>query len=159
LKWNEFSSNLSNSFNCLKKEDFLKDVTLVSDDEQHLSAHKLVLTACSDYFKDIFKKNNRKLEPIICLEGISSKYMNYILDYMYDGEVQIYQEDIDKFLAIAQRFKMKGLSGFPKESVKSMTQEEDKEASVPITVPLEKIVFKQGITKTEGTVALNTEDL
>ena len=46
---------------------------------------------------------------ILCLEGISKEELNICLDYIYHGEVQIYQENIDRFLNVAQRFKIKGL--------------------------------------------------
>ena len=57
LKWNDFQSNVSKSFSLFRNEDYLHDVTLVSDDHKKVSAHKIVLSACSQYFKDIFKNN------------------------------------------------------------------------------------------------------
>ena len=45
----------------------------------------------------------------MCLEGISSQDLNYCLDYIYNGELQILQEDLDEFLKVAQRFKHNGL--------------------------------------------------
>ena len=57
LKWNEFSSNASKSFGIFRNEDYLHDVTLVSDDQQQFTAHKLVLSASSEYFKNIFRNN------------------------------------------------------------------------------------------------------
>ena len=45
LKWNDFQSNVSKSFNTLRREEELFDVTLVSDDEQHIQAHKMILSA------------------------------------------------------------------------------------------------------------------
>ena len=108
LKWNDFETNVSKSFGLLRNEDYLHDVTLVCDDSKQVSAHKLVLSACSDFFKSIFK-NNRHQNPLICLEGISSNELQDILDYMYNGETKIFQEGLDKFLSIAQRFKIMGL--------------------------------------------------
>ena len=55
LKWNDFHTNVSKSFSIFRNEDYLHDVTLVSDDHKKVSAHKLVLSASSEYFKDIFK--------------------------------------------------------------------------------------------------------
>ena len=55
LKWNDFHSNASKSFGALRSEEYLHDVTLVSDDQHQVTAHKLVLAASSDYFKNIFK--------------------------------------------------------------------------------------------------------
>jgi len=110
LKWNDFNDNVSNSFGLLKNEDYLHDVTLVSDDNIQISAHKLVLSACSDYFKNIFKNNkNPYHHPFLCLSGISYEDLNNLVDYMYYGEVNIYQENLDRFLDIAQRLKLEGL--------------------------------------------------
>ena len=108
LKWNDFHSNVSKSFSIFRDEDYLHDVTLVSDDQRKISAHKLVLSTCSEYFRDIFKANPHA-HPLLCLDLISSVDLRNILDYIYNGEVQIHQENLDRFLSVAQRFKLKGL--------------------------------------------------
>ena len=69
LKWNDFSSTASRAFGLLRGEDFLQDVTLVGDDNYQVTAHKLVLSACSEYFKNIFKSNNH-IHLFLCLEGV-----------------------------------------------------------------------------------------
>jgi len=112
LKWNDFHSNVSKSFGLFRNEDYLHDVTLVSDDHKQVSAHKLVLSACSEYFKSIFKNSsNIQARHLICLDGISSNDLNNIMDYIYNGEVQIFQENLDRFLSVAQRLKLEGLMG------------------------------------------------
>ena len=109
LKWNDFHSNVSKSFGLLRGEDYLQDVTLVTDDNKQMSAHKLVLSACSEYFKGIFKNNRNLANPILCLTGMNYEDVKNILDYMYYGEVHIFQEHLDRFLEVAQRFKLEGL--------------------------------------------------
>ena len=109
LKWNDFHSNVSKSFRLLRGEDYLQDVTLVTDDNKQMSAHKLVLSACSEYFKGIFKNNKSHVNPILCLTGINSEDLKNILDYMYNGEVHIFQEHLDRFLEVAQMFRLEGL--------------------------------------------------
>ena len=108
LKWNDFQSNVCNSFSLLRNEEYLHDVTIVTDDNEHTVGHKLVLSASSEYFKSIFKKNKNS-HPLLCLEGVSSKDVRNILDYIYNGEVQILQEDLDRFLNVAQRLRLEGL--------------------------------------------------
>ena len=110
LKWNDFDTNTTKAFGLLRNEDFLKDVTLVGDDNHQVAAHKLVLSACSEYFKTIFK-SNKYPNLLLCLEGMSSSDISNILDYIYNGEVKIFQDDLERFLAVAQRFKLKGLLG------------------------------------------------
>ena len=108
LAWNDFHSNASSSFSLFRNESYLHDVTLVSDDLKRIEAHKLVLSSCSEYFQTIFKET-KKEQPLLCLDGINSDDLKNVLDYAYDGVVKIFQEDLDRFLTIAQRLKLKGL--------------------------------------------------
>ena len=41
---------------------------------------------------------------------MSSSDVRNMKDYMYDREIQIFQEDLDRFLNIAQRLKLEGLN-------------------------------------------------
>ena len=108
LKWNDFQKNVSKSFNELRSEEDFFDVTLISDDESKLAAHKLVLSSCSSFFKSILRLSTTS-NPIIYLSGVSSQNLRLMLDYMYQGEVQIFQEQLDDFLTVAQKLKIEGL--------------------------------------------------
>ena len=108
LKWNDFQSVVSQSFSVLREESDFYDVTLVSDDHTQISAHKLVLSASSQFFKSILKKNPHS-HPLLYLSGVDSTSLGFVLDYIYQGEVQIYQEDLDSFLEVAERLKIQGL--------------------------------------------------
>jgi len=54
IKWSTFAINLATSVNKFRKEGDLCDVTLVSDDEVSIQAHKIVLASASNFFKSIF---------------------------------------------------------------------------------------------------------
>ena len=108
LKWNDFQSNVSRTLSQLRSEAEFFDVSLVSDDEKMMSAHKLVLSASSPYFKHILTTNKHS-HPLLCLDGVSSAELQCVLDYIYQGEVQIYQEQLDRFLVVAQRLQLEGL--------------------------------------------------
>ena len=102
LKWNDFQTTVSQSFGKLRQEKDFFDVTLVSDDEKQIQAHKLVLSSSSKFFKNILKQVNHS-NPLIYLSGITSKDLECIVNYIYHGEVQIYQEYIDSFLEHAKK--------------------------------------------------------
>ena len=108
LRWNDFQENVSQSFGLLRKEEDLFDVTLVSEDEIQIPAHKLVLSASSSFFKSFFRKNAHS-HPLLYLGGVNSRKLNFILDYIYHGEVQVYQEDLDGFIEAAQKLRIEGL--------------------------------------------------
>ena len=108
LKWNDFQSNVISVFSQLRTESSFQDVTIVSDDRKQVSAHRVVLSACSVYFNDILSQNTHS-HPLLCLEGINFSELSNVIDYIYYGELQIYQEDLDRFLQIAQRLQLQGL--------------------------------------------------
>lgn len=108
LQWNDFMSTVSRSFAQLRREEDFYDVTLVSDDEEHISAHKVVLSASSEFFKNILRKSTHA-NPLLYLNGIKSKELKFILDYIYNGKVEMYQSDIDDFINAAQKLRVEGL--------------------------------------------------
>ena len=121
LKWNDFHSNVSRSFGFFRSEEYLHDVRLMSEDYHEVSAHRLVLSACSEYFRNIFK-NSKKQDTLICLDGITNEDLKNVLDYIYLGEAQIFQDKLDRFLSVAERLKLEGL--LSKEEVDSKYAEE-----------------------------------
>ena len=151
LKWNDFQSNISQSFSGLQGETQLFDVTLVGHDQRRVSAHRLVLSACSDFFKNIFYSNTHS-HPMLYLDGVDSSDINLMLDYMYQGEVQIQQEQLDRFLDRANKFKLEGLMGsensndMKNEDVKQF-EDEDLMKEQP---PLKNIARNQNIAPKPG---------
>ena len=109
MKWNDFQSRVSHSFGLLRREEDFFDVTLVSEDENQVQAHKLVLSACSDFFRSILRKNPHS-NPLIFLTGVSSSNLELVLDYIYQGEVKIFQDQLDSFLNVAQKLRIEGLN-------------------------------------------------
>ena len=124
LKWNDYQTNWNTSLSQLRKDTDFADVTLISDDKVKFSAHKVLLSSCSNMFKFILKENNNA-NPLLYLGGISSMNLEFILDYIYDGEVKIYQEQLDSFLEGAKKLEIKGLIG--QEGVAEETYQEIRE--------------------------------
>ena len=83
LKWNNFQTTVSQSYKTLRKEKNFYDVTLISEDQKQFQLHKVVLAACSDFFKSILKNNNHS-NPLIYLSGINSKNLQFVMDYIYE---------------------------------------------------------------------------
>ena len=53
---------------------------------------------------------------MLCLNGVNKGDLENILDFIYNGEIQIYQDQLDQFLNIAQRFQVEGLLQGEKEN-------------------------------------------
>ena len=107
LKWHDFQMNISNSLKDLRCEDDFYDVTLVGDDNHQVSAHKVILVTCSQYFKKVLKQNKHS-SPLLCLLGLNHCDLKHILDYIYYGEVQLQQEELNRFLYVAKILELDG---------------------------------------------------
>ena len=119
LKWNDFQNNVSQSFGVLRSEKEFFDVTLISEDETQFEAHKLVLAACSPFFKKILTKN-RNNHPLLYLNGLHSTILQSVLDYIYLGEASVEQNNLERFLTASQKLRLKGLLLVPEEEVVSV---------------------------------------
>ena len=108
LKWNEYQSNWSQSLSGLRNDTEMSDVTLITEDKVKILAHKIILSSCSNVFNFILKESKQS-NPLLYLGGISSVNLGLILDYIYHGEVKIYQEQLDDFLDSAQKLEIAGL--------------------------------------------------
>lgn len=111
LKWNDFESSISNSFRDLKEAGDFFDVTLVCQDQQ-VEAHKVILSACSPFFKTILKKNPHP-HPLLYLKDIKFANLESLLEFMYQGEVKVPQDELGPFLAVAEELRVKGLTQTP----------------------------------------------
>ena len=112
--WNDFESDVTKTYSRFAKENKFSDVTLISDDEESFSAHKLVLAGSSPFFRRIFEENAHP-RPLLYLAGISSANLQHIMDFIYEGKVEIEQQELNDFLTSAQKIRIEGLnktSGF-----------------------------------------------
>jgi len=109
LKWNDFESNISSAFRDLRKERDFFDVTLACDDNGQIDAHKTILSACSPFFRNVLKRNPHQ-HPLLYLKGVKHKELQAVLDFMYMGEVNVAQEELNSFLAVAEDLRVKGLT-------------------------------------------------
>jgi len=108
LRWNDFESNISSAFIELRQDKDFFDVTLACDDEQ-IQAHKVVLAACSPFFRNILRRNHHQ-HPLLYMKGVKYSDMQGVLNFMYHGEVNIAQEELNSFLSVAEDLKVKGLT-------------------------------------------------
>ncbi len=91
-----------------ESNDFL-DVTLVCEDNEQMRAHKVILSACSTFFRALLQCNPHQ-HPLIYLRGVRFADLQNIVDFMYHGEVNVAQDELNSFLEVAEDLKIKGLS-------------------------------------------------
>ena len=130
LNWNGYDSNIRESFKKLREDQRLFDVTLVTDDGHHIQAHKIILSAGSNFFSDIFIKSNHS-NMLVYLKGISSDKIEPVLDFIYNGEAFITQERLEIFIETGKELQVKGLegelTGVPENGRESSTNPQESE--------------------------------
>ena len=84
------------------------DVILWCEDGS-VPCHKLVLAASSPLFRAIITRNPHS-HPLLYLKGVTATNLNYVLDFIYNGEVNVAQDDLNSFLTAAEDLKIKGLT-------------------------------------------------
>ena len=109
LTWSDFEQCTSNSFKDLYSQKEFVDVTLVSEDDKEIKAHKVVLGACSSIFKNILVRNHHQ-HPLIYLSGIRYEELKSMINFMYLGQTEVAQENLESFMNSATRFQVKGLT-------------------------------------------------
>ena len=110
LQWNDFKENITSSFKELREDREFTDVTLACEDGQQIEAHKVVLVSSSPFFMDLLKKNKHP-HPLIHMRGLRSEDLIEIVDFLFHGEANVFQENLDSFLALAGELRLKGLTG------------------------------------------------
>ncbi|XP_042243514.1 protein abrupt-like isoform X3 [Homarus americanus] len=108
LRWNNFHSNIATSFEHLRDHEDFVDVTLACEGRS-LKAHKVVLSACSPYFRNLLKQNPCQ-HPIIILRDVAYVDMSALLSFVYQGEVYVSQDRLTTFLRTAEMLHIKGLT-------------------------------------------------
>ena len=116
LQWNDFKDNILTAFSGLREDNDFTDVTLACEDARQMQAHKVILAASSPFFQNLLRKNKHS-NPLIYMRGVKSEVMSAILDFLYFGETNMFQEHLESFLVIAEELHLKGLMGTNSEQI------------------------------------------
>ncbi|XP_045138377.1 broad-complex core protein isoforms 1/2/3/4/5-like isoform X6 [Portunus trituberculatus] len=109
LRWNNFQANIVSSFETLLDREEFVDVTLTAEGKS-LKAHRVLLSACSPYFRDLFRDLPAHQHPVIVLRDTSFLELKSLLSFIYHGEVNVSQERLGLLLKTAEALRIKGLA-------------------------------------------------
>ena len=129
LKWNDHHQLFFAGAEQLYQGEEFTDV-VISAGSQTFKAHKLVLSICSPYFQNLF----RRLGPekhVIFLKDISAKHLELLLQYMYMGEIKVQEDELVTVLNVAQSLEIKGLTDHS-DSKQKASSSDTSSSSVPL---------------------------
>merc|ERR1712208_224894 len=154
LQWNDFQENIKSSFGSLREDNDFADVTLACEDGQQVEAHKVILASSSPFFQKLLERNKHQ-HPLIYMRGVKSDDLLAIVDFLYRGVANVFQENLDSFLAIAEELQLKGLTGNTTKGQKV----EDFEADEKYLTPKLSTLINSDTKKKESSISGNKINL
>jgi len=125
LKWNNFAAHLTELSSSLLQDSTLLDISIQCGTEV-VRAHRLVLSACSPWFREVIINMQANPSPLVVLWETKMVDMKNILSFMYNGEVQVEHDSLLSFLKLAGYLQVKGLTqGNENKDVAEQVMEEE----------------------------------
>uniref|UniRef100_T1HSJ1 BTB domain-containing protein n=1 Tax=Rhodnius prolixus TaxID=13249 RepID=T1HSJ1_RHOPR len=123
LRWNNYQSNMVSELDMLRTEEYLVDVTLCCEGHK-FRAHKVILSACSPYFRNVFKEIPCDIlsYPKMCFQRCWR-----LASFVYQGIVYVSEKKLSSFLQTAELLQIKGLTG----AASSFNDEQARQAATP----------------------------
>lgn len=137
LCWNNFTDNFTSGFSSLLFRGDLCDVTLgnfyvfltvlelnsfkksqifLAVAGKLLKAHRVVLSICSPYFQEMFISMPQNQHPVLILNDMSATLVSNLLEFMYQGSVNVKQDELQAFMKLAETLQIKGLTTSTQET-------------------------------------------
>lgn len=94
LRWNNYQSSITSAFENLRDDEDFVDVTLACDGRS-LKAHRVVLSACSPYFRELLKVrvkylNNRKSHVVaVFIYSLINFFLSYQQKFFFKKKLYL----------------------------------------------------------------------
>ena len=113
LQHEAFQKNIIKEIQQLRQNDHLSDVTLVLEDGSIVPAHKIILAMSSSFFNQILtksgNKNNNCNNLSIFMRKCQRETVVQLLNFIYNGEVSVEENNVQEFIDLARELKIEGL--------------------------------------------------
>lgn len=109
LNSKNFEATAHHVFKQLWNEQDFADVTLATVDNQQIRAHKVILSSCSPFFRNILLTNTHQ-NPLLYLKDIKHNELEMIMQFIYLGQCEVGKDDLESFLATGQDLEVNGLT-------------------------------------------------
>ena len=108
LSWTEFERHCPSTFQQLWKNTEFTDVTLATEDNGQIQAHKVILSSSSPFFRNLFSRNPHQ-NLLIYLKGVQLRDLESVLQYIYNGSCEVLNENIEDFIRTGRDLHVEGL--------------------------------------------------
>ena len=109
------------------------DVTLVSDDNQHISVHRAVLSASSIFFRSIFYSS---LQQTMITHNVRATFLTTkaLVKFIYLGQCTIHKDNIAELFLLAQEWQVE----LPRDNDSEIDRKSDTNHIIPTDTNIKK---------------------
>ena len=162
VTWETYDEDMREALHRMMIENVLTDVTLVSDDQIKIQAHKIILNASSPVFQTFISSFEDLSRAVIYLKGVKYEEMRHVLDFIYLGEISIEQDKLDTFLSLSENLQLKGVNDKEMNTYSHeeniVDHNEDDEDTIKDLQGLDEVSRKQkSVGYTEEEIVLNDD--
>jgi hypothetical protein len=104
----EFELKVQTVYSQLLKSNDFTDVTLATEDDKQIKAHKIILSSSSHFFHNVLMKNSHE-HPLIYLKDIKHQQLEMLLKFIYQGQCEMKAEEVEEFLVTGKSLGVEGL--------------------------------------------------
>jgi len=130
LSGNDFGNDTMRAFKDLLEDEHFTNVTLVTDGNKQIKAHKVILSAFSPFFRELLI-NNPHQHPLVYLRGVKHEHLQSMVDFVYLGQTKIKFEEVSEFIKVASDLQIKGLSSAQNVGNDDNLEVEDRNSAEP----------------------------
>ena len=125
FNWHSFQDHLVTKLQQMITTEDFKDVTLVTDDDKQIKAHRNILSACSPVLQKMLQACRNNIHPVIYLRGICNSEMESIIQFIYMGKTSIYRDRLNEFLMVANDLGIRDLKKNIEDHERSVMNTDD----------------------------------
>lgn len=112
LRWNDYQAAIATMMESLCLTEEMVDCTLTAG-ETSFSAHRMILSTCSPYFRSLFASVPGNQHPVIFVRDVEANILELLVRYMYSGQVSVSEEQLVPLVQAAKSLSIKGLLDVP----------------------------------------------
>ena len=149
LTWQGFTNCTTQAFKNLKEDEQFSDITLVCGDNRRLKVHKIIISACSSFFRNILVELPQG-HLYLYVDGVAFDDLKAAINFMYDGHTLVQKENLDEFIQVCKKLEVEGLC----EPDKPINEELDKKNTLEDKQEVEKFEDNsEGMEEASGDVS------
>ena len=109
IAWDDFQNDMRVKLKQYIHQTDFSDITLVTNDNRKIPAHKLILSSGSTFFCGLFAGAPGHPHHLLYLRGVGPEVLEAVLQFLYTGQATISREMVMDFFSTAEDLGVEGL--------------------------------------------------